>query len=64
MSRKYALKYYSPSSGLNDIFLGRGVVYPRPQTSEITATGGDKPHPYIDCRAIIEYKQRRIINHF
>jgi hypothetical protein len=27
-------------------FTRRGGVYPRPQTTAITATGGDKPRPY------------------
>jgi hypothetical protein len=29
------------------IFIHRGGPYPRPETSTITAAGGDKPRPYI-----------------
>ena len=28
-------------------FTRRGGVYPRPKTTAITATGGDKPRPYF-----------------
>jgi len=41
----YLPKNYVPSSGLTPIFC-RGGVYPRPQTSENNAAGGDKPRPY------------------
>jgi hypothetical protein len=44
VTRKYLLKHYTPSSGLNNLFPGRGGVYLRPQARWNTATGGDKPY--------------------
>ena len=38
-------------------FFCRGGVYPRPQTSIIAATGGDKPRPYIVYQVFIEFGQ-------
>jgi len=37
----------------------KGGLYPRPRTSTITATVGDKPRPYFDSQVFIEVAYRR-----
>jgi hypothetical protein len=41
----------------------RGGVYPRPETTAITATGGDKPRHYFISRLnVVSYKVSKVLN--
>jgi hypothetical protein len=44
-----------PFSDLTGTLLCRGGVYPQPQTSVITAMGGDKSRPYAENQAFKLY---------